>query len=166
MTILGFGHHNIGSHAFSSPGRWGNLIRSAFLASGPHCKWDEQRACWMTISKSIKILFTSVNGLTRGLVLCGCCCPLGGTAWQVVTDYTLTWENFFIMPIFYRTFFRCLVYCHWINPNFTGPWCNVMGPSFLRLNEHSPGSTLFLHPNLPSDHTLFSMVLYHQLTIA
>src|SRR5258706_4929028 len=38
-------------------------------------------------------------------------------------------------------------------------------PSFLRLNKHSPGSTLFLHPNLPSDPILFPIGFSHQLTI-
>src|SRR5258706_260393 len=55
-----------------------------------------------------------------------------------------------------------------IYPKRKGPSQLTRGndPSFLRLNEHSPGSTLFLHPNLPSDPTLFPMVLYYQLTIA
>jgi len=39
-------------------------------------------------------------------------------------------------------------------------------PSFLRLYKHSPGSTLFLHPNLPSDIILFPICCSHQLTIA
>ncbi len=38
-------------------------------------------------------------------------------------------------------------------------------PSFLRLNKHSPGSTLFLHPNLPIDPNLFPIGFSHQLTI-
>ncbi len=60
---------------------------------------------------------------------------------------------------------------HWpstVYPNRKGPSQLTRGndPSFPRLKECSPGSTLFLHTNLPSDPTLLPMVLCYQLTIA
>ena len=63
------------------------LSDQPFLASGSHCKGNKLRACWITVSKTIYTLFTSVNVPTRGFVLCACCCPAGGTAWQVVSHY-------------------------------------------------------------------------------